>query len=86
MRVCYTDIIMNDSYKRKDDKDMTINEAYSSVAMLSQDMQALEYAKACNRRFGIVHELSQIVKEDARLARERILKFAFAGLGNAVTA
>ena len=65
---------------------MVLNEAYSSVAMLEQDMQALDCAKACNRRFGIVHELSQIVKEDAKLARERILKFAWQGLGNAVAA
>lgn len=65
---------------------MIVNEAYSSVTLLVQDMQALDYAKACNRRFGIVHELSQIVKEDAKLARERILKFAWQGLGNAVAA
>ena len=65
---------------------MIVNEAYSSVAMLVQDMQALDCAKACNRRFGIVHELSLIVKEDAKLTRERILKFAWQGLGNAVAA
>jgi hypothetical protein len=65
---------------------MVINEAYSSVTMLERDMQALEFAKACNRRFSIVYELSQIVKEDAKLARERILKFAWQGLGNAVAA
>jgi len=65
---------------------MVINEVYSSVTLLVQDMEALDCAKACNRRFGIVHELSLIVKQDAKLTRERILKFAWQGLGNAVAA
>ena len=65
---------------------MVLNEAYSSVKLLLDDIHAFEYAKACNRRFGIVYELGEIVRERAETARERILRFAMLALESAVAA